>query len=295
MSPATLGLMVFVNLAWALNTVLSKLAVGPLGAPPLAYAGARALLVVVILGPLLRPVPRHLGKVMLVGLSISGASFALSSMGLVTASPSAAGIVFLAGVPLTVLFAILFLGERIGWRRGAGIALTFSGVAIAMRAEASLEMSGGLWLVFAAAVVGALGSVFVKRLEIGSFSLQAWASLASMALLLPLSAFIEPAPWPAASRAPWQLLGCLGFAVVISSIGAHGIYYRLLQRYDANLLVPLTLLNPLFTVALGAWLTSDPIGPRLLAGGAVAIAGVAIIVLRPSATLAKPDLVGPKD
>lgn len=293
--PGALALMVLVNLAWALNTIVSKVAVSDLGAPPLFYAAARSALVALLLMPLLRPLPQKLGAVMLTGLAISGGSFALLYMGLITATPSAASIVSLAGAPMTVLFAILILGERIGWRRALGIALTFAGVMLAMTGGGGLEMDTGLWLVFASAVVGALGSVFVKRLEVDSFRLQAWASVASVLVLAPLSLATEPSPLPALGAAPWALAGCLLFAAVAASIGAHGIYYSLLQRHDANVLVPLTLLNPLLTVALGAWLTNDPVGPRLLIGGAVAIGGVAIIVLRPSLTMPKRWLVNPRE
>lgn len=295
MSFASLGLMVLVNLAWALNTIVSKLAVGPLGAPPLFYAAARGLIVALVLLPLLRPLPARLGTVMLVGLAISGGSFALLYMGLITATPSAASIVALSGAPLTVLFAILLLGERIGWRRQMGIALTFGGVLVTMTGTGRLAMSAGLWLVFASALVGALGSVFVKRLEVDSFRLQAWAALASVAFLAPLSLALEASPLPALAASPWELAGCLLFAAIVVSIGAHGTYYHLLQRHDANVLVPLTLLNPLFTVALGAWLTGDPVGPRLLIGGGVAMAGVAIILRRPSETVPKPALTTAKD
>lgn len=295
MSAASLGLMVLVNLAWALNTVVSKLAVGPLGAPPLFYAGARGLIVMLVLLPLLRPLPARLGTVMLVGLAISGGSFALLYMGLITATPSAAAIVALSGAPLTVLFAVLLLGEQVRWRRTLGIALTFAGVVVAMTGSGQIAMSAGLGLVFASAVMGALGSVFVKRLEVDSFRLQAWASVASVAVLMPLSWALEPNPLPALAEAPWELAGCLLFAAIVVSIGAHGTYFHLLQKHDANVLVPLTLLNPLFTVALGAWLTDDPVGLRLLVGGGIAMAGVAIILLRPSRILPKPALTTAKD
>lgn len=295
MDATSLVLMVLVNLAWALNTIVSKLAVGQFGAPPLFYAAARGVIVALVLAPLLRPLPAKLGTVMLVGLAISGGSFALLYMGLITATPSAAAIVALSGVPLTVFFAILFLGERIRWRRGLGIALTFAGVLVAMSGQGGLAFDGGLWLVFGSALVGALGSVFVKRLEIDSFRLQAWASVASVAVILPLSMMLEPNPIPALRAAPWELAGCLLFAAIVVSVGAHGTYFRLLQKHDANVLVPLTLLNPLMTVGLGAWLTNDPVGPRLLVGGAIAIVGVAIILLRPSVTIPKPALTAPKD
>ena len=59
----------------------------------------------------------------------------------------------------------------------------------------------------------------------------------------------------------------------------------------STLVVPLTLLTPLLTIAFGAWLTGDAIGWPLLAGGALAMVGVAVIVVRPSSKLFKPLLV----
>ena len=97
------------NIVWALNVVVSKIAVDDLAMPPLFYAALRSLLVMVALFPFLRKVPANLWRVLLVGPAISGGSFGLLFVGLQTASPSAAGIVSLAGAPLTVLFAILFL------------------------------------------------------------------------------------------------------------------------------------------------------------------------------------------
>jgi O-acetylserine/cysteine efflux transporter len=167
--------------------VVSKLAVDDLGLPPLFYAALRSALVVLALAPLLRRVPENLPRVLGVGLAISGGSFALLFVGLKTASPSAAGIVGLAGAPLTVLFAILILKEQLRWRRALGIALTFVGVAAAIGSPSGLESGWGLGFVFASAVVGALGSVFFKRLAIGAVAMQAWAGLASAIVLFPLS------------------------------------------------------------------------------------------------------------
>ena len=291
MSVSTILLLLMVDLLWAANTIVSKLAVSNLGMPPLFYALLRSLLVLAALAPLLRPVPKHVGRVMLIGLAVGGGSFALLFMGLQSASPSAAGVVGLSGAPMTVLFAILFLGERIHWKRASGIVLTFAGVLLAVSAEGDMRASGGLALVFASAVVGALGSVFFKKVEVSSIRLQVWAAVASTLVLTPLAFALEPSPLAALSRAPLELAGCLLFASVVVSVGAHGTYYRILQNNDANLVVPLTLLSPLFTIVLGGLVTGDHIGPRLLIGGTIAIAGVAIIVIRPSETFTKRFLV----
>ncbi|MEC9067712.1 MAG: DMT family transporter [Pseudomonadota bacterium] len=291
MPARAVAILVLCNVVWALNVVVSKIAVDQLGAPPLAYAFARSALVMVVLLPLLRPLPANLPRVMLVGLAISGGSFALLFMGLETASPSSAGVVSLSGAPMTVLFAILFLGERVRWRRGLGIALAFGGVLISVMSDSALEAGPGLVLVFASAAVGALGSVFVKRIELSSIRLQAWAAVASSFVLLPLSLTIESGQVAAFAEQPLLLAGCVVFAGLVVSVGAHTAYFRILQANDANAVVPMTLLTPLFTIALGAWLTGDPVGYRLLLGGAIAIAGVAIILVRPSETFTKRFLV----
>jgi O-acetylserine/cysteine efflux transporter len=294
MSARALLIMMMCNIVWALNIVVSKVAIVDLASPPLFYALLRSLIVAIVLIPLLRPLPEKLGRVLLIGLAISGGSFALLFMGLVTASPSAAGVVSLTGAPMTVLFAILFLGERIRWRRGLGIGLAFGGVLFAMAGENQMETSTGLLLVFISAVVGALGTVFVKRLDLSSIRLQAWAALASVAVLLPLTAVMESGQVASLATSPWKLAACLFFAAIVVSVGAHTAYYRMLREYDTNLIVPLTLFTPILTIVFGAWLTGDAIGGRLVVGGGIALAGVAIIVLRPSETFTRRFLVRPR-
>lgn len=287
MSLPAVALLMLVNLLWSLNVVVSKIAVDDLGVPPIFYAFARSVLVVLALLPLLRPAPANLLRVLAIGLAISGGSFALLYVGLRTASPATAGVVGLAGAPLTVIFAIVFLGERVRWRRALGIALAFGGVLIAVSSPASLQASGGVALIFASALMGALGTVFVKQLDISSVRLQAWAGVASTAFLMPLTMATESGQVSSIAAAPLATGACLLFAGVVVSVGAHSAYFWLLQRYDTNQVAPLTLVSPLLTVLLGAWLTNDAVGVQLVVGGLLAIAGVAIIVLRPSTTFSK--------
>ncbi len=279
------------NIAWALNVVVSKIAVGTLGVPPLFYTVLRSAWVLAVLFPLLRPVPQQWRRVLLIGFAISGGSFALLFAGLQTASPSAAGIVNLSSAPLAVLFAVIFLGERVRWRRGLGMALTLAGVLIAMGSPSATGSVLGLALVFGAAVVGALGSVFVKTITLDAVRLQAWAAVISLAVLLPASLIFERGQVAAIQAAPWEVAACALFAGLVVSVGAHSAYFRILQRHDANLVVPLTLMTPLLTIAFGVWLTGDQVGWPLLVGGALAMIGVAVIVVRPSSTIFKPLLV----
>ena len=291
---SALGIMLFCNVAWAMNVVVSKIAVSTLGLPPLFYTVLRSAVVLIVLFPLLRHVPQRLGLVLVIGFAITGGSFGLQFVGLQTASPSAVGIVNLSGAPLTVLFAILFLGEEVRWRRGLGMALALGGVALAIGAPSGSNDPAGLGFAFAGVLIGAFASVFVKRLEIGAVALQAWAALASLAVMLPATFALETGQIAAAEAAPLAAAGCVLFAGVVVSVGAHSAYFRLFQTYDANLIVPLTLLTPLLTIAFGTWLTGDEIGWPLIIGGTMALVGVAIIVIRPSRTFFKWQLMRTK-
>lgn len=291
---SALGIMLFCNIAWALNVVVSKIAVSTLGLPPLCYTVLRSATVLVMLFPLLRHIPARLPLVLGIGFAISGGSFALQFIGLQTASPSAVGIVSLSGAPMTVLFAVLFLGEAVRWRRGIGMALALGGVGLAIGSPSGSSSLVGVGFAFAGVLIGALGSVFVKRIAIGSVALQAWAALISLAVMLPATMAFETGQWDAIRAAPLAVGACVAFAGLVVSVGAHSAYFRLLQAHDANLIVPLTLLTPLLTIAFGAWLTGDAIGWPLLAGGALAIIGVGIILVRPSRNLFKPLLVRPR-
>lgn len=292
---SALGIMLFCNVAWAMNIVVSKIAVASLGVPPLFYTVLRSATVVAVLMPLLlRQRPARLPLVLLIGFAITGGSFGLQFVGLQTASPSAVGIVNLSGAPLTVLFAILFLGEEVRWRRGLGMALALGGVGLAIGAPSEAGDPRGLGFAFAGVFIGAFASVFVKRLEIGAAALQAWAGVASLAVMLPATLLLESGQIEVVRAAPLAVALCVLFAGVIVSVGAHSAYFRLFQTYDANLIVPLTLLTPLLTISFGTWLTGDTIHWPLIVGGTMALAGVAIIVIRPSRTLPKEQIPKPE-
>ncbi|HEY6964183.1 MAG TPA: DMT family transporter [Erythrobacter sp.] len=292
---SALGIMLFCNVAWAMNIVVSKIAVATLGVPPLFYTVLRSATVVAVLMPLLlRQRPARLPLVLLIGFAITGGSFGLQFVGLQTASPSAVGIVNLSGAPLTVLFAILFLGEEVRWRRGLGMALALGGVGLAIGAPSEAGDPRGLGFAFAGVFIGAFASVFVKRLEIGAAALQAWAGVASLAVMLPATLLLESGQIEVVRAAPLAVALCVLFAGVIVSVGAHSAYFRLFQTYDANLIVPLTLLTPLLTISFGTWLTGDTIHWPLIVGGTMALAGVAIIVIRPSRTLPKEQIPKPE-
>lgn len=282
MSLRDFALLTAICLIWALSNVVSKLVVGNWGVPPLFFAAARFALVLLVTLPWLRPVPRPLWRIVLIGLLIGGGNFALLFVGLQTATPSAAAVVIQAGVPITTLLSVLMLGERIHWRRGLGIALTLVGVLIVVW-QPGFALSVGLLFVLGAAFSGSLGAVLMKRAEeIAPLRYQAWVGLTAVVPLTFATLALESGQWAAGVAAGWPFIAALVFSALVVSVGAHTAYYGLIARYEANLLAPLTLMTPLATIALGVLITGDQLDSQMIIGAALALLGVLIVVLRPS-------------
>jgi len=70
------------------------------------------------------------------------------------------------------------------------------------------------------------------------------------------------------------------FSALVVSVVGHTAYYGLIQRYEANLIAPLTLMTPLMTIGLGVLITHDHFDLRMGIGAALALLGVLIIALR---------------
>jgi O-acetylserine/cysteine efflux transporter len=281
MSFRDFGLLVLVCLIWASNNIVSKYAVSHLASPPLFYAAVRFAVVALATLPWLFPAPRPRWRLIVVALLMGGGNFALLFIGLKTATPSAAAVVGQLGVPITTVLSVLMLGERIRWRRALGIALTLAGALAVMWSPRGLSLSTGLLFVVGSAFTGSLGAVMMKQMEgVKPLQFQAWVGLASFVPLALLSAWLEPGQVQAGMAAGWPFLAAVLYSGLVVSVGAHTLYYLLIQRYEANLISPLTLMTPLATIGLGVALLHDPFGPRMAIGTTVALVGVLIIALR---------------
>lgn len=272
---------VFVCLLWATNNIVSKYVVSVLGAPPLAYAATRFAVVALAASPWLLPMPRPPLRLLAVALCMGAGNFALLFMGLRTAPASAAAVVLQLGVPITTVLSVIVLGERIGWRRGAGIGLAVTGVLLVMWSPHGLSLSAGLLLVAGAAFVGSLGAILMKQIDgVRPLQFQAWVGFASVWPLILLSGLFEPGQVAALAHAGWPFVAATLYSGLAVSVVGHTLYYLMIQRYEANLVAPLTLMTPLATIAMGVVLFGDPFGPRMVIGSLIALAGVLVIVVR---------------
>ena len=289
-----------VCLVWGLNFVVAKFSVtgapgwvpGFEGAPPIFFAFLRFALLSAFLLPWLRPRPQDLKTLFGLAMCMGAVQYALIFIGLQWATPSTMAIILQTGVPFATILSVLMLKETVGVPRITGMVVAFAGVALVVANPAELDLSLGLVFGLGAAFAGAMGMILVKRVPLDSIRMQAWIGLMSWPPLLVLSLLTESAQIEQTLAGGWPFLVALIFTVVLVNIFGHGVFYSLLQRYEANLIAPLTLMAPLVGVLSGILITGDPIGWRLIAGTVLTLGGVGVIALRqnrklPNAGLAR--------
>ncbi len=273
------GLLSLICLCWGLNLVLTRWVVQDV--PPLFYAFVRFALIGLVLTPWLLPAPRQLGTVAVVGLCVGGLNFLFLFLALKLGTASSVALAGQVGLPFTTVLSMLFLGERIGWRRGLGMTLAFAGVIVIAWRPEGVGFSAGVALAVAAAFVGSVGGVVMKRMEHISFmSLQAWTAMVSWPLLLVASGATETGQIAAVEGMGAPFWWVVGFSVFGVSIFGHGMFYELVKRYEVTQVAPLTLMTPVWAVAIGAFALHEPLTPQLLTGGALALTGVFMIAVR---------------
>ena len=199
--------------------------------------------------------------------------------------PSGLAAVLFATNPLVVaaLAHFLLAGERLTAAAVAGLVLGFAGVAVIFSDD--LTLLGGPQVRLAALVmlgsplVSAMSAVAIKRWgsDVHPLSLSAVPMLIASVVMGAVALLVErhrPLVLDARSVGALVYLALLGSAVTFT------VYYWLLARVAATRVALVSYLIPIVAVAVGAVLFDEPLRPRLLAGSALILAGVAIVSRR---------------
>ena len=276
-----LVLVTVVCLAWAGNFLTSKLAL--LEFPPLLFTALRLCLLAVMLAPFIKAPargqwPRLAAVAICNGVLHFGLSFWSLSLSATLASPA---IVMQSYVPMAALLAWWWLGERVHWKTGTAIGLSFVGVLVLGFDPTVLDSPAALLLMLVSAFFLAIGTVLMRGLRgMDLFSQQGWTAVIGVAPLLLASWLIEPHPVEEIAAASWVAWLGVVYAALVASLLGHGIYYLLMQRHPVAQVTPYLLAAPLLATILGIVFLHDQVGPRLWIGGALVLGGVLAIALR---------------
>lgn len=269
-------------LTWAGNFLAAAWVVNQMA--PLNFTVMRFLLVLSLLLPLLRPPARDQWlRLLLTCWLMGGIHFALLFIALGRSTDvSSIALLMQVYIPLSTLLAVVFLGERIGWRTTLGILIAFGGVLVMNLDPLVLAQPDVVALVLLSALCLATGTMLMRRLEgIRVLNFQAWNALLSLPLLIGLTWMLGQPVFPELeilSRP--SVWGAIAYSAIGASILGHGGFYWLIQRHEVNVVTPYLLLVPVLAVLLGVLVWGDRPGPRLLIGGGMVLFGVLWITLR---------------
>lgn len=294
LSPKHLMFLVFVNLIFAASLAIVKIGMDYM--PPILFTAERFFICAMILAPFLKWRPGHMHVLFAIAMTAGAFSFALIYIGInVAGNLSSVVLAAQLGVPFTTIFAIVFLGEVVRWRRWLGMGFAFLGVMIISFDPKALSYVTGMLFGIAGAIVGASSAVLMRRFRsFQVFELQAWIAMFSWPVLLVMSIFIDGNPIELTVNADWRVWPVLAFTVLGSNLIAHAGNYYLLQRYEASLLAPFGLLTPVFAVIMGVLWLGDILTLRMTIGGFVTLIGVLIISMR-QAHFEEELVVNPED
>jgi len=274
-------LILVVCLVWAGNFLASAYALEEV--PAFEFTALRMVILALVLAPFLKMPPKGQGRRLLaVALCNNVFHFGLSFWALKLAGDlSSVAIVAQSYVPMASLLAWAVLGERFGWRTGAAIAVSFTGVLVIGFDPTVIQQPASLLLMLVSAAFLAFGTVLMRRLSgLDMVNQQGWSSIIAVGPLVALSLLVEPGALAELPQASWVVWTGVLYSALFSSLLGHGLYYVLVQRHEIAQLTPWLLLTPVLAVILGIGFWGDQPGPQLWVGGAMVLGGVLMVALR---------------
>lgn len=264
---------------WGGNFVVSAWALGNNPVPPFMLAATRALFVILIMGFFLfKPLPKKFGLLLIVCGLVGPVHLGFLYTGLQTASATGSSIVAQFFIPMSTVLSIIFLKEKIGRVRGGAILGAFIGVIIMVYDPVSFNIEIGLVYILGAYLALAIASIIMKF--VGDISWQQYVVWMAVVVLISMTAASllfesgQAQIWET-SRQP--LLTAAIYAAIGVTIIAHGQYFDMIKRYDVSVVVPLTLMVPVFATILGVIFLKDAIYQRYIVGAVLILPCVYII------------------
>ncbi len=279
MKPSDVALVIVIMALWGVNFVFAKWAVAEL--PPIFAIACRFALVALVLLPFVKVPYGSLKRIALLSLTLGCVHFSIFFTGISGLEAGLSAIIAQSQVPFaTILGAILFK-DYPGWRRWLGMILAFLGIWLS---AGEPRFEGGAFyigLCLAGSFAWAVANFQIKALShVEGFALNAYMALFAVPMLLAVSFTIEGGHVEAVRSAGVHAWFGIAFMALVTSVCTYWVWYRLIRLYEVNLVMPYTLLVPVFGVMSGVMISGDALGWRTVAGCALTVAGVGIITIR---------------
>ncbi|MEP1443852.1 MAG: EamA family transporter [Hyphomicrobiales bacterium] len=275
-----------VPLIWGMGFVVAKGAIEHF--PPILLMALRFGLTAAVLVFFVKIPKGNLRALFLIAIVAAAIQYSLTFTGLKGLEAGIAALVVQLEVPFLVLLGVFLLREKPEMRKWFGIIVAFFGVAIMTQQD---EFSGSvtsMMLVVGGAFSWALGQVMIRKLkDIDGLQVTTWIAVFAFPQLLVMSYLFEEGQVEALQGAEpivWWAVVYLG--IVMTALGYY-FWNTLIRRHDVGKVAPFLLLLPVFSVIGGVIFLNEVPTITKLAGGAIILFGVAIILFTPERKKAK--------
>lgn len=280
MSPKDLLLALVVIIVWGLNFVVIKIGLHDM--PPMLLGALRFMLAAFPAILFIKRPQIPLRWLLLYGLTISLGQFAFLFYAMSVGMPAGlASLVLQSQAFFTLLFAALFLGERLRMANLFGLLVAAAGLLLIGLQGDRLMTMAGFFLTIGAASMWALGNIVTRKLgKVNLVGLVVWGSLVPPLPFLALSWLLEG---PEAIEAALRGINLDSILVLIylafgATILGYGLWSRLLSRYPASQVAPFSLLVPVVGLTSSALLLDEHLGPLQVLGALLVMLGLLINV-----------------
>ena len=267
-------LAIFVALIWGSYFTASKIVLTSF--PPFLSGGIRFLILFILTIPFYfkdRPPFKHILFLSLL-YTVGSTALYISINNSIKLSPLI--LIFQLNIPIAVFLGIIFLKENFSLVKSIGLLLSLVGlVFIAQVSYNDFISIDSLWLVLFSAICFAFYNLTIK--DISSFyilTIIARMSLFIFPQLLLISFFQET--WPLIENI--QLISIIGlfYKSIICTLLANLCWIYLLSKYPLSIMIPFTLLTPVFGCFISTIVFNEILEKEFILGGFVVIIGLII-------------------
>lgn len=217
------------------------------------------------------------GKFVWLGLLAVPLNQLLFLYGLKYTTPGRSALYYGATPAFVFMMAIWYLKERVTLAKIAGIAISFLGVALILRAgRFDADILFGDILVILAVIAWAGYTIFGKPLiaKYGPMTTTTYALLIGTALYFPFGLiYAVKFDYSTVSAAGWL---SLLYIAIITSVIAYSIWFWALGRMEASKLSIFQNLQPIIATVLSVLFFGEVLGWEFYVGGAMVITGVIV-------------------
>lgn len=249
--------------------------------PPILLASFRfAVTAIVLIGFFPRPL-RRLDQLFITSVLAVSIPYSMSYVAMRELDVSTAVLLSQMETPTLILAGALLLHEFPTRRELVGLTIAIGGVVLVAGDPKLGGQSSAVALALGSIATWAVGQIRIRRLgKDGGMAMLAWLSLLAAPQLLFASFMLERSQSLAIMTAgliDWLSVVYLG--VVMTAVGI-GIWYYLIGRYEVARVSPFLLLVPFVSIAGGVIFLGEKLDWPQVAGGALIMVGVVIVIAR---------------